>query len=140
MNKTRVEELALFGGQPLFEKTLHVGKPNIGSREKLFAGDWRALLPEGLGLLVLASCMTNGIYLPEDFKLIDDRGGANLEDARISTFETEVGDRALHYRGYRGPSFSPGIGAEAWFTLRRFLPARISPGVRSPTTQTSWGA
>jgi hypothetical protein len=99
-----------------------------GSREKLFAGDWRALLPEGLGLLVLASCMTNGIYLPEDFKLIEDRRGAKLEDARISTFETEVGDRALHYRGYRGPSFSPGIGAEAWFTLRRFLPARISPG------------
>jgi len=34
--KACVDELALFGGQPLFEETLHVGKPNIGSREKLF--------------------------------------------------------------------------------------------------------
>jgi dTDP-4-amino-4,6-dideoxygalactose transaminase len=29
--------LAFFGGQPLFEETLHVGKPNVGSREKFFA-------------------------------------------------------------------------------------------------------
>lgn len=32
-----MDDLALFGGQPLFDEVLHVGKPNIGSRNKLFA-------------------------------------------------------------------------------------------------------
>ena len=35
--KSRVEDLALFGGQPAFGDTLHVGRPNIGHRDRLFA-------------------------------------------------------------------------------------------------------
>jgi len=36
-NKTNVDELSLFGGSPTFEeRTLHVGQPNIGRRERLF--------------------------------------------------------------------------------------------------------
>jgi len=34
MRKNSISDLALFGGQPLFDETLHVGKPNIGSRER----------------------------------------------------------------------------------------------------------
>jgi dTDP-4-amino-4,6-dideoxygalactose transaminase len=33
--KTRVDDLALFGGQPEFDVPLHVGRPNLGSRERL---------------------------------------------------------------------------------------------------------
>lgn len=33
--KTSVEDLALFGGTPAFPEPLHVGRPNIGDREKL---------------------------------------------------------------------------------------------------------
>lgn len=33
--KKRVEDLSCFGGQPAFAETLHVGRPNIGNREKL---------------------------------------------------------------------------------------------------------
>src|ERR1044072_6101047 len=29
-----IEDLALFGGRPAFEQPLHVGRPNIGDREK----------------------------------------------------------------------------------------------------------
>lgn len=32
-----MEDLAIFGGNPSFNETLHVGRPNIGSREKLLA-------------------------------------------------------------------------------------------------------
>jgi hypothetical protein len=96
-----------------------------GSRDKIFAADWQAILPEGLSLLVLATCMSDGLYLPDDFDLVEDRGNARLENATIATFETEIGDRALHYKGYRGPSFSPGIGPVAWFTLKHFLPQRL---------------
>jgi len=35
--KKSVEELALFGGIPTFNETLHIGRPNIGSSENLFA-------------------------------------------------------------------------------------------------------
>jgi dTDP-4-amino-4,6-dideoxygalactose transaminase len=35
--KTGFDELALFGGTPVFSQTLHVGRPNIGNRERLMA-------------------------------------------------------------------------------------------------------
>ena len=35
MIKDRLEDLAIFGGSPTFEKPLHVGTPNIGNRERL---------------------------------------------------------------------------------------------------------
>lgn len=33
MNKPTINDLAVFGGSPLFQETLHVGKPNVGNRE-----------------------------------------------------------------------------------------------------------
>lgn len=35
--KTRIEDLAFFGGTPAFSEQLHVGRPNIGDRERLLA-------------------------------------------------------------------------------------------------------
>lgn len=35
--KTSVHDLAIFSGQPAFDETLHVGRPNIGDRERLLA-------------------------------------------------------------------------------------------------------
>ncbi len=37
MLKTRVEDLALAGGPAAFSEPLHVGRPNVGDRERLFA-------------------------------------------------------------------------------------------------------
>lgn len=36
MKKIRVEELAIWNNPPAFEQFLHVGRPNIGNREKFF--------------------------------------------------------------------------------------------------------
>ena len=33
--KRKIHDLAIFGGTPAFEEKLHVGRPNIGNREKL---------------------------------------------------------------------------------------------------------
>ena len=33
--KTRVAELAVAGGEPMFRQTIHVGRPNIGDRQRL---------------------------------------------------------------------------------------------------------
>ncbi|MEO7839399.1 MAG: aminotransferase class I/II-fold pyridoxal phosphate-dependent enzyme [Anaerolineales bacterium] len=35
MHKTDINDLALFGGQPMFNDVLHVGRPNIGDRQQL---------------------------------------------------------------------------------------------------------
>jgi dTDP-4-amino-4,6-dideoxygalactose transaminase len=35
--KTEISELAIFGGLPAFETPVHVGRPNIGNRERLLA-------------------------------------------------------------------------------------------------------
>ena len=35
MNKTRISDLAIFGGPRLFAQKLHVGRPNIGDRKRL---------------------------------------------------------------------------------------------------------
>ena len=35
MNKTEINELAIFGGKTGFREKLHVGRPNIGDREQL---------------------------------------------------------------------------------------------------------
>lgn len=34
--KQYISDLAVFGGTPEFEETLHVGRPNVGNRQKLF--------------------------------------------------------------------------------------------------------
>ncbi len=35
MSKRRLDDFAIFGGKPAFNETLHVGRPNIGNRERL---------------------------------------------------------------------------------------------------------
>ena len=35
INKTEIGDLALYGGNPLFHETLHVGRPNVGNRLQL---------------------------------------------------------------------------------------------------------
>ena len=37
MFKQNTHDLAIFGGPPIFQQALHVGRPNIGNREKLLA-------------------------------------------------------------------------------------------------------
>lgn len=37
MEKSNMEDLAIFGGQPAFGQELHVGRPNLGNRQKFMA-------------------------------------------------------------------------------------------------------
>ena len=34
--KDDIEDLAIFGGVPTFDEPLHVGRPNLGDRQRLF--------------------------------------------------------------------------------------------------------
>ena len=35
MLKSSIEDLAIFGAEPAFDETLHVGRPNVGDRQRL---------------------------------------------------------------------------------------------------------
>ena len=35
MTKEQLSDLAILGGTPAFDQTLHVGRPNIGDRQRL---------------------------------------------------------------------------------------------------------
>jgi dTDP-4-amino-4,6-dideoxygalactose transaminase len=35
--KNKIDDLVIFGGMPTFSEELHVGRPNVGNREKLYA-------------------------------------------------------------------------------------------------------
>lgn len=64
MGKININELALLGGTPAFEEILHVGRPNIGNREKLLARindmlDRRWLSNNGPFLLELEQKLAN---------------------------------------------------------------------------------
>lgn len=37
MSKLKITDLAIYGGSPAFKEKLHVGRPNIGDKDKLFA-------------------------------------------------------------------------------------------------------
>ena len=40
-----LDQMAIFGGEPAFAETLHVGRPNIGDRDRLLAADQRHARP-----------------------------------------------------------------------------------------------
>ena len=67
MMKSNVEELAIWGAPPAFKQKLHVGRPNIGNRERLL---------ERIGDLLDRRWLTNdGPFLQEFEKRISERLG-----------------------------------------------------------------
>jgi len=90
--KNTLDDLALFGGQPEFSQKLHVGRPNIGSRERLF---------ERLNDMLDRRWLTNhGPYVQEL-----EAGIAALTGARHcialtnATVALEIAIRALGFEG-----------------------------------------
>src|SRR6266496_6707291 len=67
MMKSKVEELAIWGAPPAFKRQLHVGRPNIGNRERLL---------ERIGDLLDRRWLTNdGPFLQEFEKRLSERIG-----------------------------------------------------------------
>jgi dTDP-4-amino-4,6-dideoxygalactose transaminase len=92
MKKHNVEELALFGGKPLFGDTLHVGKPNIGSREK-FMRRMDDLLNRGW-------LTNNGPYVRElETRIAELTGVKNCIAMCNGTIALEIAVRALGMKG-----------------------------------------
>jgi len=90
--KTNVSDLGLFGGEPAFKETLHVGRPNIGSRERLLAR-----INDMLDRRWLSN---NGPFLLElEQKLADLLGVKHCVVMTNATIALEIAARALGLHG-----------------------------------------
>jgi dTDP-4-amino-4,6-dideoxygalactose transaminase len=112
--KTQIEQLSLLGGTPAFSDALHVGRPNIGDRHRLFAR-----INELLDRRWLTN---NGPYVQEFEQGIADRlGVAHCVAMCNGTAALEVAIRALGLSGeVIVPSFTFVATAHAlqWLGIR----------------------
>jgi len=92
MIKTLVSELALLGGRPAFENALHVGRPNIGNREK-FA--------ERVDDILDARWLTNGGHYVNEFerRIAEMVGVEHCVATCNATIALEIAIRALGMTG-----------------------------------------
>lgn len=90
--KTRIHELALFGGAPAFPEALHVGRPNLGDRARLL---------ERLNAILDARWLTNaGPYVREFETRVAERLGVKHCVAMCNaTVALEIAIRALGMTG-----------------------------------------
>ncbi len=92
MNKNDITNLALLGGAPLFENTLHVGKPNLVGREKFFE--------RMEDILDRRWYTNNGPYVQEfETKVAEITGVKNCISMCNGTIALEILVRALDLRG-----------------------------------------
>jgi len=90
--KTRVAELAVAGGEPMFQQTIHVGRPNIGDRQRL-----RERIDDLLDRRWLTN---NGQYVQEFERQVAQRIGVRHVVAVCNgTVALEIAMRALGLSG-----------------------------------------
>jgi len=90
--KENIGDLAIFGGTPTFQETLHVGRPNFGEREQLFKR-----LNDMLDRRWLSN---NGPYVQEFEKRVADMIGVKHCIAMCNgTIALEIAIRALGLKG-----------------------------------------
>jgi dTDP-4-amino-4,6-dideoxygalactose transaminase len=92
MSKARLEDLAIFGGPPAFDKPLHVGSPNIGDRDR-----FRRRVEDMLDRRWLSN---NGPYVREFERRVADLAGVRHCVATCNgTLALEIAIRALGLAG-----------------------------------------
>ena len=92
MSKSRLEDLAVFGGPSAFEKPLHVGTPNIGDRDR-----FRQRVEDMLDRRWLSN---NGPYVRDFEKRVADLAGVKHCVATCNgTLALEIAIRALGLSG-----------------------------------------
>src|SRR5437588_312395 len=90
--KNRIQDLAIFGGEPAFEEKLHVGRPNVGDRHRLI---------ERLNRMLDEYWLTNnGPYVQEFEQRIAEMLGVKHCIAMCNaTVAMEIAVRALELTG-----------------------------------------
>jgi dTDP-4-amino-4,6-dideoxygalactose transaminase len=108
-----LEELAIFAGEPAFDEPLHVGRPNIGDRERLL---------QRIGDVVDRRWLTNDGPLVKEFerRVAEIAGAEHCVAVSSGTVGLQLAARALGFSGeVVMPSFTFGATAHAltWIGL-----------------------
>jgi dTDP-4-amino-4,6-dideoxygalactose transaminase len=92
MRNNNINDLAYFGGTPLFKEPLHVGRPNIGDRQRLFAR---------INDILDKRWLTNGGPMVQEFeRQIEELLGVKHCIAMCNaTVALEIASRALGFKG-----------------------------------------
>ncbi|MDB5575062.1 MAG: dTDP-4-dehydro-6-deoxyglucose aminotransferase [Bradyrhizobium sp.] len=111
--KVSIDDLAVFGGQPAFSRALHVGRPNIGERDR-FLHRMKDILDSRI--------LTNaGPYVREfEGRIADELGVAHCIATSSGTTALEVLIRALELKGeviVPGFTFVATVHALTWLGL-----------------------
>ncbi len=87
-----VDDLAIFGGTPIFAEDLHVGRPNIGNRERLM---------ERFNQMLDSRCLSNGGPFVREFeqRIADMVGVKHCVVMCNETVALEIVTRALGLKG-----------------------------------------
>src|SRR5580765_888790 len=90
--KHAIEDLALFGGTPTFAQALHVGRPNIGNRERLF---------ERLNTMLDSRWLSNGGPLLQEFeqRIVELTGVKHCVAMCNATIALEIAIKAAGLKG-----------------------------------------
>src|ERR1700674_3994866 len=90
--KSRIEDLAIFGGEPAFQERLHVGRPNIGDRQRFMERVNRMLDERWL--------TNNGPYVQEfEQRIAEMLGVKHCIVMCNATVAMEIAVRALDLKG-----------------------------------------
>lgn len=90
--KKQIDELAIFGGQPAFDRQIHVGRPNIGDRSRIISR---------LNEILDSGWLTNHGPMVTEFekRLADYLGVKNCISVTNGTIALEIAIKALELRG-----------------------------------------
>ena len=118
MIKRSLDDLAVFGGSPHFSEPLHVGRPNVGNRERLF---------QRLNDLLDRRWLTNdGKYVREFEARLAERLG--VKQARVEAFRLGWGPLIPALNG--NPDQRPARMKQAWERLPLYVRPALYFGYR----------
>lgn len=116
---------------PYVTSRVWTGNCDPAGETKLFSTTWSSILPEGMAFAVTASCGSAGAWTEEQVNSLEDLGDPG--ELVFQTFTSQLSDRALYSRGYRGYLVTGGYHLDdmSWLAATA-LPAdrsRLAPGL-----------
>ena len=121
-------------GTPHSHVTTRIWTTTFGSpRHRIFSDDWAATLPEGLSFAAIASCGTAGPYLEDEVDALEDL--PDPDTLTFNTFHTDLHDRTLFLRTYRGLLATSGYSLDdlSWTLATTLPPDRSDLSTLPPT-------
>jgi len=116
---------------PYVTSRVWTGNCDPAGETKLFSTTWSSILPEGMAFALTASCGSAGAWTEEQVNSLEDLG--DPEELVFQTFTSQLSDRAVYSRGYRGYLVTNGYHLDdmSWLAATALTAdrSRLAPGL-----------